>query len=48
MADKNVDDVERIDFVLRVGFLAIMVLKKAQAKGKYWQKEAVESIVYPF
>jgi hypothetical protein len=48
LVDQYVENVEKVDFVFRVGFLAIMILKKVEAKGKYWQKEAIESIAYSF
>lgn len=39
-------NIEKVDFVFRVGFLAVMVVKKGKEKGKYWQKDIVEQVTY--
>ena len=33
--------IEKVEAVFRVGFLAIMINKKSEEKGKFWQKEVV-------
>ena len=47
LAENILEKVQKIDFVFRVGFLAVMVVKKGEGKGNYWQKEAVEQVPYP-
>ena len=32
------DKIAKVEPVFRVGFLAIMINKKAEEKGKFWQK----------
>ena len=34
----------KVEVVLRVGFIAVMLLKAAAAKAKYFQKESLEEI----
>ena len=40
------EGVERVDVVMRVGFVTFMIVKKKEEKGKYWQKEAVIPVDY--
>ena len=38
--------VEKVEVVQRVGFIAIMILKKKEEKGKYWLKECIDQIYH--
>ena len=38
--------IKKVDVVQRVGFITFMVVKDPCQKGKYWQKESVQSVKY--
>jgi recombinational DNA repair protein RecT len=38
--------IDKVEVVQRVGFVAIMIAKKSEEKGKFWTKEAVQTVNY--
>lgn len=38
--------VDKVEVVQRVGFVAMMIAKKSEEKGKFWTKEAVQAVNY--
>ena len=40
------DKIDKVEGVFRVGFLVVMVHKKTESKGIYWQKECIEKVAH--